>query len=78
MLKFLLNIIIYSFSLFQLVNSQTGNHNCTITDGYTWCESSKTCIRKQETDCIDVLSCKLDSIPCNWDHVCPQVTEITR
>ena len=41
-----------------LVGNQRDNNNCLISAGYSWCESSNSCIRGWETPCKDnFLSC---------------------
>lgn len=47
------------FSIFNVVNSQMSvggvrdDNNCIISAGYTWCDSSESCIRQWETPCSD-------------------------
>tara|TARA_Y100001970_G_C14238065_1_gene863145 strand:- start:43 stop:1437 length:1395 start_codon:yes stop_codon:yes gene_type:complete len=37
----------------HLVGNQRDNNNCLISAGYSWCESSNSCIRTWETPCKD-------------------------
>jgi len=41
------------FSQFLLPGSQVDDHNCVMDGGYTWCESSNSCVRAWETPCED-------------------------
>lgn len=86
--------IVFSFaSLFKISNSQTilggqlDTHNCLIGAGYTWCESSQSCIRQWLEPCSDnYLDCddclmkqrKGINIACprecdNYHQPCPEV-----
>ena len=56
--------IIGLLSIFTNTHSQTlvggarDDHSCLISAGYTWCESSNSCIRQWETPCSDTfVSC---------------------
>ena len=54
--------IIGLFSILNNVHSQAlvggarDDHSCLIGAGYTWCESSNSCIRQWETPCEDIWS----------------------
>ena len=41
------------FSQYLLPGSQVDDHNCVMDGGYTWCESSNSCVRMWETPCED-------------------------
>jgi hypothetical protein len=41
------------FSQVLLPGSQVDNHNCALDGGYSWCESSNSCVRIWETPCED-------------------------
>jgi hypothetical protein len=62
MLKMLVSLL-QIFSVYSQYTVMPGgdinNHNCIVSAGYTWCESSNDCIRQWETPCED------DFIDCN-------------
>ena len=43
--------MLYLASGQQLVGSQRGDHGCVMDGGYTWCESTQSCIRPWEIQC---------------------------
>ena len=37
----------------MMVGGSLDSHNCMIGAGYTWCKSSRNCVRMWETPCSD-------------------------
>ena len=48
-----------------LVGSQRDDHNCILDGGYQWCESTQSCIRPWETECVSIDTGN------NCNEVCP-------
>lgn len=43
------------FASGQLVGSQRDDHGCVMDGGYTWCESTQSCVRSWETPCSSLV-----------------------
>jgi len=81
----LLNILqIYNvYSQIDTVGGQKDSNDCLIGAGYTWCESSQSCVRQWETPCKDNNQIAIDPMPPIVDplprpidppvNVCPEV-----
>ena len=57
-----MNLFKVSFLFFStvksqmLVGSQHDEHNCVSDGGYSWCESTNSCVRPWETPCPNIIS----------------------
>ena len=68
------------FSQVLLPGSQMDNHNCVMDGGYTWCQSSNSCIRMWETPCPDNFSNCDDCLSKQRDGIniaCPEECDMT-
>lgn len=65
MIKMLIGILqIYNvYSQMLGVGGQRDSNDCLIGAGYSWCESSQSCIRQWETPCKDLNQIAIDPIP---------------
>ena len=59
MFKMIINALLFNNVYSQsLVGNERDGNNCLISAGYSWCESSNSCIRNWETPCEDnFISC---------------------
>ena len=50
----ILSLLLYFTNVYsQIVGGSRDENNCLISAGYSWCESSNSCIRSWETPCRD-------------------------
>lgn len=74
MIRMLMSILqIYNvYSQIIGVGGQRDSNDCLISAGYTWCESSQSCIREWETSCLKQIVDPLPR-PIKSANVCPEV-----
>lgn len=82
MIQALIQSLMFSqvYSQVFLPGSHINNHNCVMDGGYTWCQSSNSCIRMWETPCHDNFNNCADCLSKQRDGIniaCPEECDMT-